>query len=205
MCGGNSSISSLLKILTRVHPRVCGGNSQGSRIADPAWNRGTSPRVRGKPLKLTPRHSISAPRGSLNSEADRYIPACAGETLCWNTRRRGAMTGTSPRVRGKLQSGSSCGASDAYRYIPACAGETLSWWRFPRVAGETRCQDGIPVHPRVCGGNSILRIAVFLLASKSVHPRVCGGNLLVPAEPSGLIMGVHPRVCGGNRVQPKFG
>ena len=135
----------------QVHPRVCGGNRAKLTVARHSY--GTSPRVRGK-LRL----------GAFTASRIRYIPACAGETshphaqshhgwvhprVCGGNGvlilARILSSGTSPRVRGKLQSRRQ--ARRPTRYIPACAGET---------SGDSRVSSWLAVHPRVCGGNAFV-------------------------------------------------
>ena len=173
---------------------------------------GLSPRVRGKRLVL--------PRCLSKSGS---IPACAGETalsgvgdvvltvyprVCggnrWRWRCRLAISGLSPRVRGKrtphrnqiLPPGS----------IPACAGETHA-----RVSAGTFAR----VYPRVCGGNHLRDIVKTSPAGLS--PRVRGkppasccrssSGWSIPAcagetyafDATPYMATVYPRVCGGNR------
>ena len=66
-CAGETVRTADLPAQSRVHPRVCGGNLPRPPIN--SGKRGTSPRVRGKPLL----YRAFAFR-------TRYIPACAGET-----------------------------------------------------------------------------------------------------------------------------
>ena len=111
-----------------AHPRVGGENSRiGMR---PAFQRGSSPRGRGKPTCLPPNYS---PAG--------LIPAWAGKTrsrLCWTPSSRAhprvggensqssseirRRVGSSPRGRGKLQHGRV--GHDGGGLIPAWAGKT---------------------------------------------------------------------------------
>ena len=152
-CAGETINCRKRAIPRGVYPRVCGGNHVQS--AHRVTERGLSPRVRGKPKKL--RFSPRYPRS---------IPACAGETdpgdftdrfgevyprVCGGNGGDDAAAddgkGLSPRVRGKPV----CGHSPASRVrsIPACAGET----RHPAPPRKNR-----GVYPRVCGGNTALRI-----------------------------------------------
>ena len=147
-CAGETWRSGTGPRASRVHPRVCGGNTS-SRTALPPC-AGPSPRVRGKPGRPD-----SRPMGV------RSIPACAGETPGWPPPRRRPpvhprvcggnfyrnvtthrIPGPSPRVRGKLDGERGGGA--LLGSIPACAGET---------GCRTRSGRRPPVHPRVCGGN----------------------------------------------------
>ena len=85
-CAGNSSGASAAAPRSAVHPRVCGELGHGV----PAVNAspGSSPRVRG-----TRDARRRRPR------ADRFIPACAGNSSVGrNSRQQGS--GSSPRVRG---------------------------------------------------------------------------------------------------------
>ena len=111
-----------------AHPRVCGENhAYRFRVFQ---KRGSSPRVRGKPV-----FASEVPDGS------GLIPACAGKTRsAWivfprpgahprvcgeNIRSRIAAVsacGSSPRVRGKLHINH--GHARKRGLIPACAGKT---------------------------------------------------------------------------------
>ena len=150
------------------------------------------------------------------------IPACAGETISFLSRRyfvqvyprlcggnmgeihlASGLMGLSPLVRGKLQSPIS--TMSLMGSIPACAGET-SW---PLTIGSTA-----RVYPRLCGGNSRTRFEHHLVAGLSplvrgklgqhyrYHPNsgsipACAGEtairVVIPT-----MMWVYPRLCGGN-------
>ena len=129
------------------HPRVCGENLVW-RCALPS-PRGTSPRMRGKP-----------PSRQTQLGLPRNIPAYAGKTGC----RRNFMrllpehprvcgennlgirplvfiSGTSPRMRGKLVSVliSSWEPGNIPAYAgktTACCGPSTTCWEHPRVCGE---------------------------------------------------------------------
>ena len=106
-CAGKTEEKCLVKRNLRAHPRVCGENLPLVSVA--MVDRGSSPRVRGKPL--------SDLVGTLE---DRLIPACAGKTksrlcriapmpahprVCGENSLRFSLSlgfgGSSPRVRGK--------------------------------------------------------------------------------------------------------
>ncbi|ASC07487.1 hypothetical protein S101468_03286 (plasmid) [Acetobacter pasteurianus subsp. pasteurianus] len=134
------------KIAGAVHPRVCGEHVRHQRRMH--GPRGSSPRV----------------RGTLNSAypaamKNRFIPACAGNTLierisptpykvhprvCGEHLIFGKVFcmafGSSPRVRGTRAGFSENSRGD--RFIPACAGNTKSHAIPASVTS---------VHPRVCG------------------------------------------------------
>ena len=193
-----------------VHPRACGGNG----MMHPAVCRavGPSPRVRGKLLN-----------GQLASVNQRSIPARAGETT---TAARGqsvpqvhppacggnkawvpswsAVTGPSPRVRGKPQYGMHPSLSTGS--IPARAGETVL---FCAEVSTNR------VHPRACGGNAggpsgeagirgpsprvrgkPSRVVRKRQMKRSIPARAGETSCVIAARPSSR---VHPRACGGNR------
>ena len=65
-CAGEAAGSLRPLVRTGVHPRVCGGSVNTRKLL--FLTKGTSPRVRGKPLWMP---------GGIASK--RYIPACAGE------------------------------------------------------------------------------------------------------------------------------
>ena len=132
----------------------------------------------------------------------RAHPRVCGENSRWPSGRR-APCGSSPRVRGKLDT--VLGLGQESRLIPACAGKTVTFchlWTPP------------PAHPRVCGENH--RVAPTICSVPGSSPRVRGkperaspvrnpGRLIPacagktrrsyctdsPAE-------AHPRVCGEN-------
>ena len=131
-----------------AHPRVCGENS--TTTARASRRRGSSPRVRGKPVD-------GGPLGG----GCRLIPACAGKTapssstpaatsahprVCgenWaNAGKELPFEGSSPRVRGKQ--GIEDGHRRRVRLIPACAGKT---------DGTATASAPTRAHPRVCGEN----------------------------------------------------
>ena len=155
----------------QAHPRVCGEN-QGSTSSS-APGKGSSPRVRGKPLAYP----------QLLHDT-RLIPACAGKTsrrcggswvpgahprVCgengWLSRDWLYPLGSSPRVRGKQETAEVLGPRR--RLIPACAGKTST----------------SPTPSR----------------SRSAHPRVCGENRYIPGGDTG-VQGSSPRVRGKPRA-----
>ena len=147
-CAGKTRYGMDSQPLKRAHPRVCGENSFG--LLAVAGVVGSSPRVRGK---LPPMLRRLLARG--------LIPACAGKT--WNHSQIRCMTrahprvcgenietfggaatlsGSSPRVRGKLNYGNV--RTFVAGLIPACAGKTL---------GKLAISPRNGAHPRVCGEN----------------------------------------------------
>ena len=127
-CAGKTSLVTGAGDSGGAHPRVCGENP--TPVACDTLNRGSSPRVRGKP---TVRAEQTFHRG--------LIPACAGKTLCLasSSRTRTAhprvcgensfvfaqtsvFRGSSPRVRGKQEA--PVEEAPAEGLIPACAGKT---------------------------------------------------------------------------------
>ena len=149
------------------HPRACGANNSVAVISDaPA---GSSPRMRGK-LNRT-----STPMMPL-----RIIPAHAGQTPDWRGRAHGttdhpracgangprpsqseASAGSSPRMRGKRNPDNPNDPNT--RIIPAHAGQT-------GIHASLRHQR--PDHPRACGANSAIQVAVLPVSGSS--PRMRG-------------------------------
>ena len=224
----------LLSLECGAHPRVCGEN--GVLISDGHFRVGSSPRVRGKLQAFIEL-----------SEVERLIPACAGKTehlsggCAWtwahprvcgeNSRgllRLCRQLGSSPRVRGKLESIAQLFGVPGL--IPACAGKTpnpakvsdLSW-AHPRVCGENGCCLG---HIQVCLGSSP-RVRGKLFARKASNTTcglipACAGKTdhvtllgvlgrLIPACAGKTTMlkqplrqyRAHPRVCGENHAARK--
>ena len=191
------------------HPRVCGENPSSSLFT--VYLTGTSPRMRGKqPLAA---RSLCRPRN---------IPAYAGKTMrlshgddivsehprvCgenpvlvrWNS----SQTGTSPRMRGKLNHGGT--VRQRNRNIPAYAGKTHRSLRRLRRRSE---------HPRVCGENRSVsrRFASFAGTSPRMRGKpqrqpavrlirrnipAYAGKTSFPGKQAGAAP-EHPRVCGEN-------
>ena len=227
-CAGNGGLPHRGGARSTVHPRVCGERVQ---VGGQCLGRfGSSPRVRG----TVPDRVVAGP-------VDRFIPACAGNgAVCPKLKTQGAVHprvcgerilitmphgrshGSSPRVRGTVQSHRACALHR--RFIPACAGNG----RRPR-----RCRCRPPVHPRVCGergppqdvadsgdgssprvrgtGRRVLDRrpprrfipacagnggpASATTRTPSVHPRVCGERLL-PTRRTNMTTGSSPRVRG---------
>ena len=211
-CAGKTRPHMGSALIPWAHPRVCGENTSSASVI---WSqRGSSPRVRGKPDPLRPpRHR----RG--------LIPACAGKTgivgqlevddgahprVCgenghrWTARSR--RRGSSPRVRGKHRA--TFEALAGMGLIPACAGKTLRLF-FWSAGGRA--------HPRVCGENA--RYSFCAVPRRGSSPRVRGKRRplgqhraargLIPAR-AGKTVGVgplrphsvaHPRACGENSAR----
>ena len=166
-CAGNGSPGPRRCHRRSVHSRVCGEQD----IAQICTGQfcGSSPRVRGT------EHLAVGRRGWW-----RFIPACAGNRQCTQFRWSresvhprvcgeqitilplyDATEGSSPRVRGTVSTFPPRHARD--RFIPACAGNRLEWLRDPYA---------LPVHPRVCGEQSLIGFAQ--LGNDGSSPRVRG-------------------------------
>ena len=210
-CAGKPDVDQRYSAIPRVHPRVCGEASPGSRAR--MGIGGPSPRVRGSLL-------VASASGGFSGS----IPACAGKPpgnpagpfpggvhprVCGEALAAGWLDGTdrgpSPRVRGS-RTGSGHGGSRTWS-IPACAGKP-----FRHGVG----QPAIRVHPRVCGEAVV--IAHDLPPARGPSPRVRGSRRparhrrrylgSIPAcagkpiqsYPRRLLTWVHPRVCGEARI-----
>ena len=132
----------------------------------------------------------------------RLIPACAGKTgdcadvhgaarahprVCGENSAADSFvrltTGSSPRVRGKLQQDPASAAK--VRLIPACAGKTTCPLSCsPRPVGSS---------PRVRGK----REGHLGLTHQSGLIPACAGKTRYRAHP-GMVYRAHPRVCGEN-------
>ena len=192
-----------------AHPRACGENSILALVS--LIERGSSPRVRGKPRVRVPVRS-----------GRRLIPARAGKTydavaehpeLSAHPRACGengvhfcslvALAGSSPRVRGKHATVSTL--VNRRGLIPARAGKTAT--RRARTCDPT-------AHPRACGENSDQ--AGAHLRPYGSSPRVRGkryssrlstshGGLIparagktLPSKRGRIEATAHPRACGEN-------
>ena len=173
-CAGEPVAADTSRRAARVYPRVCGGTSL------PHWKRwpakGLSPRVRG-----------NLSDAGRNGEAQRSIPACAGEPMA------APPVGPPPSGMGS---------------IPACAGE-------PDELGIGG--GGRRVYPRVCGGTGYLPPLPSIGRGLSPRVRgnpparlnrswrawsipACAGEPAAGVNVTGIwegIQQVYPRVCGG--------
>ncbi len=127
-CAGNTTGFSFLGSAGGDHPRMCGEHTVLSTTH--RTTRGSSPHVRGTPCPFVrPRRRAG------------IIPACAGNTRCWNpphirrwdhprmcgehntvSNPTRLIRGSSPHVRGTLLCTSAL--VDCFGIIPACAGNT---------------------------------------------------------------------------------
>ena len=208
-CAGKTCSGAPSRRARWAHPRVCGENRNALVVE--LVDRGSSPRVRGKPRDDAGVHSVV-----------RLIPACAGKTcalrpsrgrarahprVCGENRprqrRQIVVAGSSPRVRGKPLPLDAGGLR--FRLIPACAGKTGARPRAPANAGA---------HPRVCGENvfdiedtweqagSSPRVRGKPYPPRRPRPReglipACAGKTRTAARRHEVDQ-AHPRVCGEN-------
>ena len=213
---------------TRAHPRACGENAG-------VWGRrcgglGSSPRVRGKRgggtrprarRRLIPaRAGKTASENSSNEQATAHPRACGENNV--GPDPLPAITGSSPRVRGKPVR-RTCWAMRS-GLIPARAGKTSSTtptrscsWAHPRACGENLMNSSSSTRvkgssPRVRGKqrfSDVLRLVVRLIPARAgktqrrahrgcaapAHPRACGENLMALVIPERRL-GSSPRVRG---------
>ena len=211
------------------HPRVCGENVSPTPLAQFEW--GTSPRMRGKRLRPAlfaiengniPAYAGKTEPVRLRNQVDSEHPRVCGETRpCsimgsnWSEHprvcgenlhagdKRQVRGGTSPRMRGKPEL--TRRMTRTLRNIPAYAGKTLQLQPDQVILEE---------HPRVCGENCFIIIAIIFACGTSPRmrgklpkafgrmwdhrniPAYAGKTPGAPhlAEPSSE----HPRVCGEN-------
>ena len=160
-------VAEIVGTVQEDHPRACGENR--CRIQPPPLSLGSPPRMRGKlhprltvsePTGITPAHAGKTSRLHTSLPTRRDHPRACGENaimsaVCVQS------TGSSPRVRGKLQP---VPCSELRVGItPACAGKTAAR------------RDLLPSsrdHPRVCGENLGESYEEFV--EKGSPPRVRG-------------------------------
>ena len=163
-----------------VHPRACGERTERPYFAKP--RAGSSPRLRGTPLRVRPvraaRRFIPAPAGnaphwpSAGSRQSVHPRACGERTL---DPAAGALAyGSSPRLRGTPK----CAPipKRAGRFIPAPAGNAVEPGRVgldlavhPRACGE-RVSRG-PEIRRECGSSPRLRGTLRLVSLETASRR----------------------------------
>ena len=179
-----------------AHPRACGEN--GYRVSMFRLGMGSSPRVRGKPIKVT-----------IETFHHGLIPACAGKTRAFNLHFLTGWvhpcvcgenlveiiqicdsSGSSPRVRGNLASIVITPVD--VRSSPRVRGKRqFEVWRWP-VGGI------IPAH----AGKT--REKPRTARPRRAHPRACGENRSVPSLPLPS-SGSSPHVRGKpNNLLPTF-
>ena len=144
---GKTGRSGAAGAVAKEHPRVCGENI--SKFAPSRLRCTTSPRMRGKHFLIVDPcagdGNIPAYAGkTLQLQPDQVIleehPRVCGEN-CPRLLAACGITGTSPRMRGKLPAPRTL--RNLHRNIPAYAGKTFHcfgawvwWWEHPRVCGE---------------------------------------------------------------------
>ncbi len=184
-----------------VHPRVRGAHPRRPGAAEPRL--GPSPRARG-----------SLPRGPNPPPFHGSIPACAGLTNDYRSRRDAERV--HPRVRGAhvqdaQHVGHGGGPSPRARGSrPGCAARRARWGSIPACAGLTD-RPGTPllwcrVHPRVRGAHAVEGLSVA--GRKGPSPRARGSPLTTwnnAALYLLVISAVWPdlnRIAPGSRTQP---
>ena len=206
---GQTSARDMSRNAYADHPRACGANA--TTAINVSGAAGSSPRVRGKPLRkaglvtngrIIPARAGQTPRPRCrNMRATDHPRACGanGSSVRDSARRHGS----SPRVRGKRVSCGIC--AGVLRIIPARAGQT----RTGRCGSRT-----IPDHPRACGANvcgSWVRFATFgsspRVRGKRAGPHDVAGQVrIIPARAGQTdspwktlrAESDHPRACGAN-------
>ena len=157
---------------TAAHPRACGENTFPACMTGTL--AGSSPRVRGKPRRdpggRLDRGLIPARAGKTSGPGGLIRAGTAHPRACGENISAGSppfhASGSSPRVRGKLQRVAV--VVDPLGLIPARAGKTGS-----RAAsiGATLA------HPRACGENALSDMGAYTGDGSS--PRVRGKPLIV--------------------------
>ena len=149
---GNRCQGALRQERRAVHPRACGEQSVGSRLAMPP--AGSSPRMRGTArrfksrdadTRFIPAHAGNRDLAMAYRRSTSVHPRACGEqanSLCWNC----SSDGSSPRMRGTA--GPAGQPRRPTRFIPAHAGNRSS-------AAENSADRS--VHPRACGEQVKLR------------------------------------------------
>ena len=207
-CAGNAQRRRIRHRHRPVHPRVCG--ERGDKGIQGSGESGSSPRVRGTPVRLV-----------VEIQRLRFIPACAGNAsaprsaqllravhprLCGERMLtpgdQQMGDGSSPRVRGTLLL-ASCREAPRTVHPRVCGERALASiscidmvGSSPRVRGTPVCtciaRREISVHPRVCGERA--RVHRSPMGERRFIP-ACAGNATAPAEVR-YMPTVHPRVCG---------
>ncbi len=164
------------------HPRACGANFSVAH----AWRAlpGSSPRMRGKPVfcpvffttaRIIPAHAgqTSAVRHAPSTTTDH--PRACGANGDWETFCR-TVTGSSPRMRGKLRL---CGGDcRVRRIIPAHAGQTTALPSASRSPSD---------HPRACGANVAANDMGDGVTGSSPRMRGKHGTIKHAADPDRII------------------
>ena len=206
---GQTTSNALTRVSHADHPRACGANGGPHQRATPS--SGSSPRMRGKlrdagrdpfVLRIIPAHAGQTLGSTSRNSTVTDHPRACGANRPMNLRPVG-LTGSSPRMRGKLRR--DVPRFWIHRIIPAHAGQTST----------CSSRDGrTPDHPRACGANC--ETVVVFLRPYGSSPRMRGKLLfvsawlveswIIPAHAgqTGFTAYVsplvpdHPRACGAN-------
>ena len=186
-CAGSTRSTTARSPGIRDHPRMCGEHWQCP--PKPAWSSGSSPHVRGAPIRrwfsrwtkgIIPACAGSTDASSRSTATSRDHPRMCGEHLDAEF-MLASTSGSSPHVRG-AQVFSGLG-SPCKGIIPACA-------------GSTSCGSGLPLgsrdHPRMCGEHKSPRMVRVAKAGSSPHVR----GALVDEEPGFGLGGIIPACAG---------
>ena len=191
------------------HPRACGANARRRDCRRAIY--GSSPRMRGKPEHRHPGHGHrriipahagqTSPHAIMPPRSTDHPRACGANAK--QTAEGAALTGSSPRMRGKLTLRRR--HDHCERIIPAHAGQT----DLDKFYGDVNAD-----HPRACGANDRTPLETLTIFGSS--PRMRGkrqnavGDLddfrIIPAHagqtrprPRTPVSPTdHPRACGAN-------
>ena len=166
-CAGNSLFRSSGNPEIAVHPRVCGEQywPEKEALSD---------------LRFIPACAGNRPKLERGIPDPAVHPRVCGEQtrVHWE---HNLIVGSSPRVRGTASG--HLDRNRIFRFIPACAGNSA-------LSGLTI--DKAPVHPRVCGEQSLPE--QWQSGDRGSSPRVRG--TVLAGERGAQRPAVHPRVCG---------
>ena len=219
-CAGNSSAAATSAFRSAVHPRVCG--ELGASCATTCAGCGSSPRVRGTPLRalgvrrqrrFIPACAGNSVRGEPVAPVARAVlpvhPRVCGELSCVPSASM-CPSGSSPRVRGTPMRPSR--GSTRCRFIPACAGNSSGsplaapacTGSSPRVRGTlhrrlARRRPGRFI-PACAGNSSADRLSTIFRNGSSPRVRGTPDDGAVPSAEHRFI----PACAGNSRHLARF-
>ena len=208
---GNTERSGSVEILNGDHPRACGEHLRC--FLSTIVGEGSSPRMRGTPRLLYPRHHghgiIPAHAGNTPwvgttiDDAEDHPRACGEHPF--RSSRIEFLTGSSPRMRGTLLDLQDLAGHS--RIIPAHAGNTRSPMR-----SVSRCRD----HPRACGEHNWSDMQTMrepgssprMRGTQTMGARTIQQSGIIPAHAGNTVRYVggdagpvdHPRACGEHTI-----
>ena len=163
---GKTGMFTEYAVTNEDHPRTCGENLH--IMTENGYMNGSPPHMRGKPevlcYQITDDRITPAHAGKTSASCSLHIPDADHPRTCGENRSHhdylSVLNGSPPHMRGKLSAFAPLFLQA--RITPAHAGKTFK---------ESDSHRGRADHPRTCGENSVVSVAISATPGSPPHMR----------------------------------